>query len=420
MPDLTAIATRAQRGCRADRHAVRVGEQLRVGCAARRGSSGGGLIWSDTSQVSVGDLFRLQDDLSRRIVESLALPFSGRERRALGHDVPASAKAYEFYLRANQLSRIRRRWTLRAICICSRWRPIRSTHRHGRGLATCIASPESSAASRRHAWPRRVRAQSRARTESDPLDGRPRVCRDRSRRTVGRKTRWCDSSDAHHHAAATPTVRRTRALCRYCGLPEASLAAGARARRLDHQIRTSLAHTSIMLGDYVGAAEQADQQYAEKWISMAMLGHADAVQQCRVDAERARIVKLTWLVNLIEAWGDMLEGRGQVDALCAATEAVFRLPPDLDGWFYAVLGLAQFGGDRGADRAVQALADLVTRGFFPYDTFIRHAWLQRLRHRSDFAAILDRARHRQQEARAAFIQAGGEALLGAGVAGPAD
>ena len=132
------------------------------------------------------------------------------------------------------------------------------------------------------------------------------------------------------------------------------------------------------------------------------------------------MVKLTWLVNLIEAWGDMLEGRGQVDALCAATEAVFLLPPDLDGWFYAVLGLAQFGGDRGADRAVQALADLVTRGFFPYDTFIRHAWLQRVRHRSDFAAILDRAKHRQQEARAVFIQAGGEALLGVGVAGPTD
>lgn len=40
----------------------------------------------------------------RQIVESLALPLSGRERRALGHDVPSNAKAYEFYLRANPLS----------------------------------------------------------------------------------------------------------------------------------------------------------------------------------------------------------------------------------------------------------------------------------------------------------------------------
>ena len=35
---------------------------------------------------------------------NVALPLSGRERRALGHDVPSNAKTSEFYLRANQLS----------------------------------------------------------------------------------------------------------------------------------------------------------------------------------------------------------------------------------------------------------------------------------------------------------------------------
>ena len=42
---------------------LRVGEQLRVSVQLVE-APGGGLIWSNTSQVLVGDLFRLQDDLS--------------------------------------------------------------------------------------------------------------------------------------------------------------------------------------------------------------------------------------------------------------------------------------------------------------------------------------------------------------------
>jgi hypothetical protein len=49
-------------------------------------------------------LFHLQDQLTSRIVESLALPLTVREQRMLKHDVPATAKAYEFYLRTNQLA----------------------------------------------------------------------------------------------------------------------------------------------------------------------------------------------------------------------------------------------------------------------------------------------------------------------------
>jgi hypothetical protein len=54
--------------------------------------------------VQVGDILQLENDLSRRMIESLSLPLSGRERSARAHDVPSNAKAYEFYLRGNQLS----------------------------------------------------------------------------------------------------------------------------------------------------------------------------------------------------------------------------------------------------------------------------------------------------------------------------
>jgi hypothetical protein len=64
------------------------------------------------------------------------------------------------------------------------------------------------------------------------------------------------------------------------------------------------------------------------------------------------------------------------------------------------------------DRAVEILSDVVGRGFYPYDTFRHHAWLDPLRGRPDFAAILEVARHNHEKALAAFVDAGGKALLG--------
>ena len=53
----------------------------------------GALLWTHTSEVSLDRIFELQDDLARRIVESLSLPLSVRDDRLLRHDVPASGKA---------------------------------------------------------------------------------------------------------------------------------------------------------------------------------------------------------------------------------------------------------------------------------------------------------------------------------------
>src|SRR4029453_4577251 len=60
-------------------------------------------VWTNTSGVWLEHIFELQDDLARRIVESLSLPLSVREHRLLRHDVPASGESYRQYLRANRL-----------------------------------------------------------------------------------------------------------------------------------------------------------------------------------------------------------------------------------------------------------------------------------------------------------------------------
>ncbi len=95
--------------------------------------------------------------------------------------------------------------------------------------------------------------------------------------------------------------------------------------------------------------------------------------------------------------------RAAVDELVASG---FRDP---EGLFYQVIHLAHA---EDLDRAVEILADVVDRGFYPHETFARHAWLDPLRTRQDFNAILAKAELRHQEARAAFVNAGGETLLG--------
>jgi hypothetical protein len=55
-------------------------------------------------QSPLGDLFQMQDDIARRVVEGLSLPLAG-ERHSPNPDVPRSPEAYEFYLRGNGLAR---------------------------------------------------------------------------------------------------------------------------------------------------------------------------------------------------------------------------------------------------------------------------------------------------------------------------
>ena len=108
----------------------------------------------------------------------------------------------------------------------------------------------------------------------------------------------------------------------------------------------------------------------------------------------------------------MIEGTGNIGALQSATEAVIAGGlRDPEARFFLALRLARFGGE---DRALEILVDVVDRGYFCYDTFTRNPWLDPLRDRSDFRAILLKAERGHQQARRAFIDAGGLALLGAG------
>ena len=88
---------------------LRVGDQLRVSTQLLDTPSGT-VRWSGTSRATIGNLFDLEDRVVRDIVSSLALPLSQREHDDLSRDVPKSAKAFEFYLRAVPLSADAKSW----------------------------------------------------------------------------------------------------------------------------------------------------------------------------------------------------------------------------------------------------------------------------------------------------------------------
>jgi len=82
---------------------MRAGDQLRV-TAQLVEAPGGTLLSSHTAQSGLNDLFRLQDDIARRVVAALALPLRGDDPPPTPGVAPESS-AYGLYLRANELAR---------------------------------------------------------------------------------------------------------------------------------------------------------------------------------------------------------------------------------------------------------------------------------------------------------------------------
>ena len=108
-PDLTALAEHAEVDLVLVGSLLRGGDRLQVNAQLLEVPAGT-VVWAERAQVAWQDIFQLQDDLTRRIVASLARPLSAKEERHLGRDVPASAAAYELYLRANKLAHMESEW----------------------------------------------------------------------------------------------------------------------------------------------------------------------------------------------------------------------------------------------------------------------------------------------------------------------
>ena len=234
--------------------AVRVNAQLTE-------AASGTLLWSHTAQASVGDFFQLQDELTRRIVESLAVPLTARDKQRLVTDVPSSKAAYDHFLRGNQLSVDPKQWSvareLYERCVAEDPRFAPAWARLGRVYHVQTKYVESAGGDTDECLTRAESAFKKALAINPDLP------------IAHKLYAQLEAALGRAHDAMVRLVSRARTAdpelmaglvtaCRYCGLLDASVAAHQRARALDRKIPTSVMHTWFMQGDWERLAALRD------------------------------------------------------------------------------------------------------------------------------------------------------------------
>jgi TolB-like protein/Tfp pilus assembly protein PilF len=85
----------------------RIGDQVRVLIHLVDAQSGE-QIWSERFRQSAGDLFQLQEEISRQIVSALSIEVNEEEQRRLARPYTLNIRAYEAFVRAQSLLLVRR------------------------------------------------------------------------------------------------------------------------------------------------------------------------------------------------------------------------------------------------------------------------------------------------------------------------
>jgi serine/threonine protein kinase/tetratricopeptide (TPR) repeat protein len=406
-PDLKALATQADVDHALLGTLLRAGDQLRVTTQLVEAPAGT-LVSTQTLQSTMGDVFRLQDELTQRIVESLSPALAGREG-ARRRGVPRSARAYEFYLRANEVVRdwaqvpvardLYRQCVDEDPAFAPAWAKLGRCHRL---LAKYFHDRPQENLAQAEACFRRA-------LELDPD------------LTVAHKLYVHHESEMGHAREAMVRLlglaRGARNdpeifaglvhACRYCGLLEASEAAHHEARRLDPHIWTSVVYTWWARGEMERlVAETADTgDFQLRVMALEALGQRD---------EALRSLKAVPTTSLTPVFAAMRTGLiallqgapGGADAFASMVST----HTDPEAFFMYAAVQAHFGD---AGRALACLTNAVDGGYTVPQALRDHPWFGALREAPDFPGLVERAEERRRHALVAFREAGGEALLGA-------
>lgn len=385
---------------------LRSGDQLRVNAQLVEAASGT-VVCSQTAQGGLRDVFQLQDQVAARVVDSLALPLDVRERRLLTRDVPASPAAYEHYLRANELAYdfdpAARDLYIRCVEVDPHYAPAWARlGRCCRIIAKFGGDPEN--------FSRAEAALERA------LDLNPDLAMAHNQLAYLE----ADSGRAEH--AMVRLLLRAKAarndpelfaglvhVCRYCGLLEGSVAAHELAWKLDPTIRTSACHTYFMLGDYHRALETSKEVLG--YIGPLALISLGREQEAIALARRTECTSTPLpLVRCAFSSARALAEGARTEAIALSERTIKLITRGPEELFQQARHLAYLSE---LDRALVILARAVEEGFFCYPALARDPWLHPLRAKREFEAILQRALERHTRAVRAFIEAGGERILGA-------
>jgi hypothetical protein len=363
-------------------------------------------------QSSLGDLFRLQDDITRRVVEALSLPLTGGATSPLP-DAPHDPRAYELYLRANELARtydgvVRARELYQSsLQLDPRFAPAWAhLGRCQRVIGKYIDGTFDSEAQAADALRRALELNPRlavahkfyAHLEADIGQAHRGLVR-----LLGEAQRR--GNDPELFAGLVHA-------CRYCGLYEQSIAAHAEARRLDPNVPTSFEQTLLMAGDIdrLLAVDQplvvAGADDGIRVIGLGLAGRRDEAREKLLGMRRASHIPAfqAWIEYLM-AWLErrregmvLLPGLRQLK-IQDDPEAIFQ-----EGWLLCDVGQHQEGLDW--------LRRAVAKGYFVAPTLLGRPQFDALRNDAAFKAILADAEAGREQALAAFQSAGGERLLG--------
>jgi serine/threonine protein kinase/tetratricopeptide (TPR) repeat protein len=349
--------------------------------------------WSHSTETSLDDIFGVQDELTRKIVRSLSGPMTESDSRVLRKDVPQSATAYEFFLRANQQAHLPAGWMVardlyrRSLDEDPRFAP--AWARLGRTLWLIAKYTEAPGDN----WGEAAEALQKAIELNPDLSLANRYYAEieiEGERTIESLKRLKESvrtrpNDAELRAALAKALR-------YTGLLQESLAEFDRVSQIDPKMITSVAHTWFMLGDYGRANSEVQRDIFYMWpLTLAMLGRRDEALQQLQDAlksdpdpqYRAYHVALLGTIQNNPA------------AALSGIEKIVAHNRDPEAWFYQVRSLSKIGE---RDRALDLL-ERVARSFFPVYTFEHDPWLEPLRDSPRFASIVAAARQRHEQAR---------------------
>jgi serine/threonine protein kinase/tetratricopeptide (TPR) repeat protein len=386
---------------------LRAGTQLRLTTQLVEAPSGT-LIWSKASHVELRDTFQLQDTLVSGVVESLALPLTAGERQQLAHDAPASATAYDLYLRANEAGKGF------------------SGFSEAIGLyEQCVALDPGYAP----AWARLGRARWLVGKFSEGaaeklVEGRSAIERalelNPDLPLAHNLYTNIQVDQGHAMDAMKRLLKRLRSsrtdpelfaglthASRYCGLLQASLEADRQARRLDPNIHTTVTHTYFAIGDYQGALEAVGWDFGYFTpLRLAMLGRVEEAIAMLKEKEPVvpERVGQVFMISL----RTLLEGNREA-SLKASDERIKWAFKDPEGEYYLARQLAYLSD---AGRATRLLKRTVDGGYFCYPQMASDPWLDPIRGDAEFKRILHRAQTLHQEAIEMFRAEGGPPLLG--------
>ncbi len=410
-PDLKSLATEAEVDRVVMGTLLRVGDQLRA-AAQLVEAPAGTLITSHTVQTSTGDLFRLQDEIARRVAEALSLPLVGAGSGAV--EVPHDARAYELYLRGNELARTydglpaARDLYQRCLELDPRFAPAWARlGRCHRVIGKYIDPAPDSESRAEEAFNRALALSPRltiAHKYYANLEADIGECQRALVRLLG---------EAARHGNDPELFAGLVHACRYCGLFDESIAAHGEARRLDPNVPTSLEQTLLMTGDIDRLMAVAPPPIIAgaddgiRVIGLGLAGRRDEARQRLIDMRHTSRIPLfeTWIEHLM-AWLDRRpeDMAARLPALSSLKirddpEALFQL-----GWLLCDVG------DHAA--GLNFLQRAVTMGYFVAPTLAARPQFDALRSDPVFVTLLEEAEAGRARARAAFREAQGERLLG--------